>query len=493
MKWKPYPYQLEIMSWLDEKPEAMIWAGCGLGKTVTSLSVVSNLILEGAAKGALVIAPKRVLATSYPSQVERWDHLNWLRVANMRTPEGQKAWERASADIYLINSEMLPTITRNVKCKVCKGNEDGCDNCNHGISEQKTPGFVDRFIKGRKTIPVDILIVDEISIARNPSSVRFNALRPYLHDIEKLDGKKNFKSPFTRKIGLTGTPHPNSYLDLFAQVRLIDGGKRFGTAFTRYRDQYFAGDYMGFRYDIRPGSKEIIDEKLSDLALVMRSEDYLDLPPCITEDIEVTLPAAAMKAYRVLEKELIVELDTGTITALSAAALTTKLTQLTSGSVLDAERGIHVTHDAKLDALRKLVKKHAKEPILVFTSYIHERERILAEFPQARQFDEKDMVLWQKGKIPIWVSDARSLAFGIDGLQVSGRICVWMTQTYSWEVYHQAVSRIVRTGQEQNTIVYRLLATDTVDEAIVTATKAKEEGNSGLMEAIKNLRRLKSA
>ena len=493
MNYVPFDYQHAMIRHLSDNGNACLFASPGLGKTVVTLTAISELILDGAAKGALIVAPLRVCAITWPAQTAKWDHTKWMRVANLRTVAGQQAWDDGSADLYLINSEQLPTITRNVKCRSCKGHEEGCDRCHMGTEELVTPGFVDRFIKGRRTLPVDILVIDELSLAKNHSSKRFNALRPYLHDIAKVDGRKDFTSPFRRRWGLTGTPAPNSYLDLFAQARLIDGGKRFGTAFTRYRDRYFAGDYMGFRYEIRPGSKDQIDGKLSDFALVMRSEDYLDLPPCVTEDIEVTLPAEAMKAYRVLEKDLIVELDTGTITALSAAALTTKLTQLTSGSVLDAERGIHVAHDAKLDALRKLVKKHAKEPILVFTSYIHERERILAEFPQARQFDEKDMVLWQKGKIPIWISDARSLAFGIDGLQVSGRICVWMTQTYSWEVYHQAVSRLVRTGQEQDTIVYRLLATDTVDEAIVTATKAKEAGNSGLMEALKNLRRLKSA
>lgn len=492
MIWNPFPYQTEMVQHVLDHEDAALWAGCGTGKTVVVLSAISELILNGESRGALIIAPFRVLATSFPAQVEKWDHLNWMRLANMRTPEGQQAWEDGSADCYLVNSELLPTITRNVKCRTCKGHEDGCDKCKNGYIEQKTPGFVDRFIKKRKTLPVDILVVDEISTAKNPSSVRYNSLRPFIHDMERASGK-NFKTQFNRRIGLTGTPSPNSYLDLFAQIRLLDGGKRLGSAFTRFRDQHFESDYMKFKWTIRPGAKEVIDEKLADIALVMRSEDYLDLPPCVVEDIEVTLPSDARAAYKTLEKELLVDLETGTIEALSAAALTTKLTQLTSGQVLDADRNIHVTHDVKLAALRKLRKKHPKEPLLVFTSYIHERERILMEFPEARQFNEKDLPLWQKGKIPMWVSDARSLAFGVDGLQVSGRICVWMTQTYSWEAYHQAVSRLVRTGQDKETLVYRIIATATIDEAIICATKSKEEGNSGLMEALKNLQRLNKA
>lgn len=476
MIWTPYPYQVEMLDWIDSRPESMLWAGCGVGKTVVVLTSIANSILEGRSKGALVIAPFRVLATAYKSQVERWDHLNWITLANMRTPEGQAMWEDGSADVYLINSERLPSIERVVKGKT-----------------HRTPGFVEKFIKGRKEIPVDTLVIDEISTAKNPSSKRFNALRPFLQNVESADGKRRFVTPFKRKIGMTGTPHPNSYLDVFAPTRLIDGGKRFGTSFTRYRDQYFTSDYLGYTWTIKDGAKEKIDAKLADLAIIMRSEDYLDLPPCITEDVEVTLPPKAMTAYKTLEKEFLVELDTGEIEALSAAALTTKLLQITCGLVFDAEKDTHLVHDAKVKALRKLRKKHKGEPLLVFTSYISERERILKEFPDARQFDERHMEEWQAGKIPMWVSDARSIQFGIDGLQVSGRICVWMTPTYSWETYHQAISRLVRTGQEEDTIIYRILAKGTIDEAVVAAIQEKENGNAGLMAAIKALQELKKA
>lgn len=476
MEWTPYPYQVEMLEWIDSRDESMLWAGCGVGKTVVVLTSIANAILEGRSKGALVIAPFRVLATAYKSQVEKWEHLQWLTLSNLRTPEGVQAWEDGSADVYLINSEQLPSIERVMRGKT-----------------HRTKGIVERLIKGRKEIPVDTLVIDEISTAKNPSSKRFNALRPFLQDLESADGKRRFVTPFKRKIGMTGTPHPNSYLDVFGPTRLIDGGKRFGTAFTRYRDKYFVSDYLGFRWTLKEGAKEKIDAKLADLAIIMRSEDYLDLPPCITEDVEVALPPKAMSAYKTLEKEFLVELETGEIEALSAAALTTKLLQITCGLVFDAEKDTHLVHDAKVKALRKLRKKHKDEPMLVFTSYISERERILKEFPEARQFDEKDMDDWQAGKIPMWVSDARSIQFGIDGIQVSGRICVWMTPTYSWETYHQAISRIVRTGQEQDTLVYRILAKGTIDEAVVAAIQEKENGNAGLMAAIKALQELKKA
>jgi len=491
MKFTPFDYQRRMIRHMLDNADACEFASPGLGKTVVTLTAISELILDGAARGALIVAPIRVCAITWPAQTAKWDHTNWMRVANMRTPEGQQAWEDGSADIYLINSEQLPTVVRNVKCKVCKGHDEGCDNCHMGVSEQVTPGFVDRFIKGRRTLPVDILVIDELSLAKNHASKRFNALRPYLHDIEKLDGKRNFRSPFRRRWGLTGTPAPNSYLDLFAQVRLIDGGTRLGTAFTAYQRRYFESDYMGFKWNIRPGAKEAIDEKLADLALVMLGEDYLDLPTCNTEDIEVDLPAAAMKAYKTLEKELLVELETGEITALSAAALTTKLLQITAGCVFDADRATHLVHDAKIDALRKIRKTHPKEPLLILTSYTHERQRILEAFPEAKPFHEKDLANWQAGKIKMWVTDARSISHGIDGLQVAGRIAVWMTPTYSFETYSQTNARLIRTGQSQTTIVYRILAANTLDWAVAEALRMKDEGQAGLMTSIKALQQLR--
>jgi len=103
------------------------------------------------------------------------------------------------------------------------------------------------------------------------------------------------------------------------------------------------------------------------------------------------------------------------------------------------------------------------------------------------------MPLWQAGKIPMWVTDARSLSHGVDGLQASGRIAVWMTPTYSWETDFQTNSRLVRTGQKKETVIYRIVARGTLDEAVVEVLRMKEEGNAGLMEAIKALRALKTA
>lgn len=495
----PFDYQVTGIKHLTDNRHAALFATMGTGKTVMTLTAISELILDGAARGALICAPIRTLTSAWPVQVERWRHLNWLRVANMRAPEGVQAWEDGSADIYLTGSEVLPTITKYVKCRVCKGNDEGCDNCNRGRAELVIPGFVDKFIRKRKQIPVDIFVIDEISLARNPSSKRFNAIRPYLHDRETPGGKV-FTSPFRRVWGLTGTPAPGGYLNLFAQVRLLDGGKRLGTAFTKYRDTYFDGDYLGFKYNLKPGAKEIIDEKISDIALVMLGSDYLTLPPCTYEDVEVEMPASAMKAYRVLEKEMLVELakvlsgfkDDEEVVARSASALMGKLCQFAGGQSYDEQKNTHEIHGAKIDALKKIRKAHPKEPLLVMVAYVHEMARVLREFPEAIEFDEKKIPEWSEGKIPMFVGNPASMAHGVDGLQHRGRIIVWLTLTWNPEYYEQANARLIRLGQEHETRVIHVMAADTVDWAIFESLKNKALTQDGLMKAVKALQEMRA-
>lgn len=491
MRYCPYPYQVQALDWLRDRNQAALFLSPGLGKTVVTATVMSERISEGRNKGFLIVAPIRVVNLTWPEQIEQWDHTRWMRVANLRTPEGIKAWEEGSAEIYLINHEKLPTITRTLKCRKCKGG--GCEHCNDGFTESRTPGFVEKYIAKRKELPVDGIVWDELSLCKNHSSVRVNSLRPYLFDTEMPSGKK-FASPFRCHIGLTGTPVAKDYRDLFAQTRLLDNGQRFGKFVTHYVAKYFDSNTYDYSVKLKPGSKEVIDGKLADLALVMLGDDYLDVPTPTTEDIEVDLPKKAREVYDTLEHDLLVTLESGEIEALSAAALTTKLLQITGGCAYDAERTTHAIHDAKIDALKKLRKKLGpKEPLMVFVAYKHEYQRVLDAIPGARMFNEKDMGDWRKGKIHTWVANPASMSHGLDGIQVSCKTAVWFTLTWSNERYIQSNARIVRTGQSYASTIYRILCTDTVDDAIVESLRRKDDEQTGLLHALKNLQRLRKA
>jgi len=441
-EFKPFPYQPAMVDWCVDNPSSALFVSPGKGKTVCTLAALDRLMRFGESKGALIIAPLRVCSITWPNQVERWNHSKRFRVAHLRTKQGMQAWQDGSADIYLINSEQLIA---------------------------KAPIL----FKG-KVLPVDTLIIDELSLAKNPTSKRFKTLRKYL-------------PMFKQRIGLTGTPVPNNYLDLYGQIRLLDDGKRLGKSFSEYKNRFFyPADYMGYTFKLGPGAKEEIDALLSDLCLVIIGDES-DLPASSVVDVPVTLPNDARKAYRTLEKELLIEIKDKEVVALTAATLCNKLLQITGGAVYDDEKSVVPIHATKIEALRKIRKQHKDEPILVLTAFKHESARILAEIEGAEMFDERRLQDWQDGKIKTWVADPRSLSHGIDGLQKSGRIAVWFTLTYSNETYIQTNARLIRTGQSAETLIYRLIATNTIDDAVAEALREKTNTQSGLMSALKAL------
>ena len=447
----PFDYQPAMIDHLIDNERAALFVSPGKGKTVCTLTALDTLATIGQFKAALIVAPLRVCSITWPAQVARWAHTNWMRVANLRTPEGMQAWLDGEADIYLINSELLPNRLPQMF--------------------PKRKGFV---------CPVDTLVIDELSLAKNPQSKRFKALHKHL-------------SAIPRRWGLTGTPIPNDYLDLFMQFKMLDDGYRLGKTYTEYKDRWFyPADYMGYSYKLIKGAKEDIDRRVETLALVIVG-DGSDLPASSIIDVPVVLPPGASKQYKTLEKEMLADIADGEVTAPSAATLCNKLLQITSGAVYDEDRKVLPVHDAKLDALRVLLTKHKDEPVLVLCAFKHESARILNAIPQARMFDERDMNAWQAGEIRTWVADPRSLSHGIDGLQKSCRIAIWCSLTYSHETYVQTNARLIRTGQTAETIIYRIIAPGTIDDAVACALENKSDIQSGLLYAVHALQLLNAS
>lgn len=445
---QPFAYQLPMIDHLVDNDRAALFVSPGKGKTVVTLTALDALATVGRLKAALIIAPVRVCAITWPAQVERWAHTRWMRVANLRTAAGLQAWHEQAADIYLINSELLPNRLP--------------------LMFPKRKSF---------EIPVDTIVIDELSLAKNPQSKRFKALHRNLAKI-------------TRRWGLTGTPIPNNYLDLWMQVKMLDDGERLGRSFTDYKYEFFyPADYMGYTYKLNHGAKEEIDSKLSDLAHVLIG-DGSDLPSSSVIDIPAVMPAEARRQYKTLQKEMLAEIADGEITAPSAATLCNKLLQLTSGAVYDQDRNVLPVHTAKIDALRTIIAKHKGEPILVLCAFKHESARVLAAINGATMFDERRLADWQAGKIPVWVADPRSLSHGIDGLQVSCRIAVWVSLTYSNETYIQTNARIIRTGQTAETLIYRITCQGTIDDAVAEALRDKSDTQSGMLHAVHALQRM---
>ena len=442
---KPFEYQHGMVEHLRDTPHAALFAGMGLGKTPCTLEAYHQLRERGDFKGVLIIAPLRVCSVTWPDQVARWGFD--FKVANLRTKEGKQAWLDGSADIYLINFELVS-----------------------GRGSKK--GFLDEFVG--KDMPVDTLLIDELSCLKANSKRTKAVIKARTH--------------FKRVHGLTGTPSPNGLMDLFYQLKVLDGGSRLGKFITHFKTRWFDSDYMGYNFTPKQHAHQEINAAIADICLVRRSEEHMDIPDCNVIDENVTLPAKVMKQYKALERQLVIDIDDTVVDAQSAATLVNKLQQFTAGSVYDEDgESVHL-HTAKHAALAKIIKKHS--PVLVLTRYKSEMSALLAAFPKAQAFDETRMDDWRAGKIPVWVANPASLSHGIDGIQDSCSTIVWMSLTYSLEQYEQTNARILRTGQGKAAKIFRIMAAgSTIDWVVASALENKSEGQSTLMASVGMLQR----
>jgi hypothetical protein len=477
----PLPYQPLMLKHLEEHPKSLLFVEMGLGKTVVVLKRISDMICQGEIRAALIVAPLRVSLLTWVEQIETWEHSSWMRAVNMNTPEGAAAWEAADAEIFIVHYDVLSTREVTRTCRKCKGN--GCATCGGaGSVLSRHPGFAEKFMKGRKRLPVDMVVYDEISVFKDPAGKRAKAMAAHHHH-------------FPYRIGMSGTPLGNSRLNLFNQVRMIDDGERLGKSFFRFREHYAESDFMGYKWTMRPGANEKIDQAISDIALVLLCEDHANLPPCYLNDIEVTLPAEAEKQYRKIEKELLLELEKGDIVAASAAVLAGKMLQITGGACYGDDKTVHHIHTAKIDALKKLRKQLGpREPLIVLVAFRHESARVMEAIPGCRMFDIKDIDEWREGKIHTICADARSLSHGIDSLQVSCCNMVWFTPHWSAEITQQTIKRIHRRGNPRDTHIWRLVAKIkghlTVDEAVIESNREHTNEQTGMFSSLRKIQRL---
>lgn len=330
-----HSYQRRGVDHILDHPGAGLFLDMGLGKTITTLTAIDRLMYDSYEIGkVLVIAPKRVAEDTWMNEVRNWEHVKHLQLSLVLGTEKQrKEALHRTADIYVINRE-------NVAWLVSM----------YGSA-----------------FPFDMVVIDELSSFKNHASQRFKALRMVRTKIKRV-------------VGLTGTPSPNGLIDLWSQLYLLDMGERLGRSIGSYRNKYFrpgrSNGYVVYEYKANTGSEQEIYEKISDICISMKAEDYLELPDKIVRDIPVHLSAEAQRKYDEFEKEQVLQLQDTEITAVNAAALMNKLLQYASGAVYDADRDVHHVHDEKLDMLEEIVEA-ANSPVLIFYNYKHELSRMV--------------------------------------------------------------------------------------------------------------------
>jgi len=449
MKYEAHDYQKYATTFIEEHPVSAILLDMGLGKSVITLTAISDLLFDSfEIHRVLVIAPLRVARDTWPAELEKWEHLHSLIYSvAVGTEVQRKAALLQKADIFIINRENVEWLVE----------------------------------KSGLPFDYDMVVVDELSSFKSYQAKRFRSLMKV--------------RPFVKRItGLTGTPSSNGLMDLWAEFKLLDMGKRLGRFITHFREAYFVPDKRNqqivFSYKPKPGAEEAIYRLVSDITISMKSTDYLKMPECVINEVPVRLSEKEMECYQTLKDDLILSLDGQDIDAANAVGLSNKLTQMANGAVYGEENNVIPIHDRKLDALEDLIEAANGKPVLVAYWFKHDLSRIEERLHKRHipfsKLDTADSIKrWSNGELPVALVHPASAGHGLN-LQSGGSTLIWFGLTWSLELYQQTNARLWRQGQEADTVViHHLISKDTIDEKIMAALKKKDKTQSALIDAVK--------
>ena len=433
-----HDYQREAVDFIFDKKKCALFLGLGAGKTVSALTSVSELYDGLAISGVLIIAPLRIANSVWHKELAKWSHLKGLTYSICTgSPDERRRAIMRKADIHIINRENIPWL-------------------------------VDKLGQHWKW---DMVIVDELTSFKSHSSKRFKALAKMTPKVEYF-------------VGLTATPTTNGYADLWAQMFLIDQGKRLGRNISAFRSRYMQQNYNGFGYSLRPPAKPQIQEAIKDV--VMAQEDVVKVAHH-TVTRSAPLPDKLKKQYKALAQEYVLELESDNVQALSAAALGNKLSQFCNGFIYKEDGDAVELHNLKIELLKEVIEESAGEPILVAYNFKHDLEMLKRAFPQGREIDKKFEVVddWQAGKVPLLFAHPQSAGHGLDGLQHGGKIIVWFGASHNLEYYQQLNGRIKRQGQKDLVTIVHLVIEKGQDEKIYEAIDIKAETQEELLDYLK--------
>ena len=464
--WEPKPYQERAIRLMIGQASLGLFLDPGLGKTSICLAAFKLLKEQGLVDRMLIVAPLRPCYFVWPNEIAKWADFNDLTYTILHGPDKDTLMEAVEppclygrTDIYIINPEGLQwLIPETGKNKYDYSKIDALD--------------------------CQVLCIDESTKFKNSQSKRFKLMRKVF-------------SRFKRRWCLTGTPSPNGLMDLFGQVFILDGGASIGSYITHYRNKFFhrSEDNPNDQWGWYPNDDalEKITEAIAPLTLRLNAADHLAMPDLVHMYKRIKLPPLAREMYNEMEKEFIIQLNSNEVVALSAAGVSTKLRQITNGAVYDAERNVMSVHDAKLDALEDLLGEI--DCALILYEYKHDKERIQAKFPKIPCINDLSMISagqlldrFNAGAEPYILAHPAGAGHGLN-MQEHANHLIWFGVTWNLELYDQAIARLWRQGQQAKQVFnYHIVATDTMDEAVLETLAAKDGLQRSVGNALKGYR-----
>lgn len=443
MKYKPHSYQEYAIRYIETHPISALLIDMGLGKTSITLTAIRNLLFDSfEVCKVLVIAPLRVAKNTWTDEIKKWEHLSTLTYSLIVGNENERLSAlNEKADIYIINRENVDWLVN----------------------------------KSGYKFDFDMVVIDELSSFKNHQSKRFKSFMKVRPLVKRI-------------VGLTGTPSSNGLMDLFAEFKILDMGKRLGYFIGQYRNTYFKPDKMNgpivYSYKPLPNAENAIYEKISDITVSMKANEYLKMPELLTSNYVVELTNSEKNQYDEMKKSLVLEITDGEITASNAASLSNKLCQLSNGAIYDDEQNIVEIHDRKLEALEDIIESMNGKPLLIAYWYRHDLERIKSRFSVREIKTSEDISDWNDGKIPVALIHPASAGHGLN-LQNGGSTLVWFGLTWSLELYQQTNARLYRQGQKNTVVIQHIITKGTIDEQILKALQKKNKTQADLIDAVR--------
>lgn len=438
-----HDYQRLAVEHLHAHPRAALFLVPGLGKTAISLSALTEAHLP-----ALVIAPKRVIEETWPVEIETWrPDLSYTLIRGSAPQRKDRLQEKT--DLHLITRDTF-----------------GTD------------------IDLRKKIPYKTVIIDELSGFKSRGSQRWKKANRLVRDV-----------PYVW--GLTGTPMPNGYLDLWPQLFLLDRGARLGRTLTAYRTRYFApGQRLPngviVQWTMRPGAEDSITDLISDICMSVPKTN-LKYPAQLNTYHRFDLPAPARRAYTQMHRHFVAEVGETLVSVEHAAAKTNKLSQIANGfmyhsGLVGAEEtdqaDITQHHMEKMEILKSILEEAQGAPALVFYRFDEDRRRLLQLDGAVDVKSPNAVDRWNRGNIPLLIAHPASAGHGLN-LQKGGSLMIWYGLTWSSEEYVQGVGRLVRQGQPSPAVaVHHILAKDTVDEVMLDVVQGRISRQDALLKIL---------
>lgn len=501
-----HSYQTSAVEFLIDNPRSALFADVGLGKSAMLLTVLDRVLRDLDSGQALVIAPIRVAKQTWPTEISEWEHVNWIEHTLIRAEDTdadvQEEFDRYRKRFLSAATTLgvSPATRSRLATTFAAGYRDRFKQAKrrrladslqplHIIGLPQVEWLVQHH--GRNW-PYKTVVIDESSAFKDQSTKRWKELNKVYKYIDRMHL-------------MTASPAAESWLDIWAQIGLLDRGERLGRKLTHYRERYFNYDAYDYSYTLRRNAEQEISEAISDICLVMKAEDHLPLDKPVFLPRYIELDEETIGLYDRFVETFVLDLPTAEIEALNGGALINKLLQFTGGAVYDEDKNLHEVHDDKIEDLRQLIDELQGEPLMVAYWYQSSLKRLRKAFPKAVVMDKAGKCVddWNRGKIDLLFIHPASAGHGLNMQKGPGHDLCWFDLCWSRELWEQLIGRLARQGQKKVVRVHQQIVRRhpdpkwtrrqredamTADELVLDALEHKGESQARLFRMIRQIR-----